>query len=460
MQLPKLENDIIMYFKQAGVGYFTNIIINRYMPGCSMARHNDKNVEVHPFQGLSIFGDFNGGELHIYSGPTSTIVQGCGNFIMNANIDHEVKTVTCGTRFSVISYCKHLGPKTPLLNIDAVQQKGYPLPTMPSTSLASISVAQDLPNFAPLVVHVPPTSLVVHRFWYSPDGTTLPPSFKEAETWLDYHHVIYTNIALEKWTSFNAPKTIVPFQTTCTLHPCLIKDAFQFSLPSLCATPALYADWDFILQNPSLMPDEPTILISEHVKVSSAQSPKDVLRTGVRLHLGLCKFQPNDPIAFEIHQALLAHQKKLQGIHHGHPLWMSNTKIAQAIVIKHNLKVHDPLVFNPFPLWMCKPHFGKLHYGVMMPSIADVLTHSVTVNMWCGHEKFAMAQVLEAITIDRQVPMPRFASSRPPMSSFTSSLPSTIAIEAMDIPVPDDGTSLTTYYYYSFCICPIQMNYD
>ena len=33
-----------------------------------------------------------------------------------------------------------------------------------------------------------------------------------------------------------------------------------------------------------------------------------------------------------------------------------------------------------------------------MPSIADVLTYSVTVNMWSGHERFARADVLEALS--------------------------------------------------------------
>ena len=47
---------------------------------------------------------------------------------------------------------------------------------------------------------------------------------------------------------------------------------------------------------------------------------------------------------------------------------------------------------------MCKFHYSELHYGVMMQSIADVLKTSVIVNMWSGHERFARADVLEALS--------------------------------------------------------------
>ena len=228
----------------------------------------------------------------------------------------------------------------------------------------------------------------VHRFWYAADGTTLPPSFHEAETWSNYHQIIHTNIVLDKWSGFAANFRVVPFKhETSHLDPRLIKYAFQFSLPRVWDTPVLYADWDFRLQNALLMPWEPTILISEHVRVRRGQDPKNVIRPGVRLHLGLSQFQPKDPIACEIHQAIICERKALNGIH-----------TAQAIVKKHNLKVFDPLVFNPFPPWMHKPHYGELHYGAMMPSIANVLECSVTVNMWSGHERFARADVLEALS--------------------------------------------------------------
>ena len=62
------------------------------------------------------------------------------------------------------------------------------------------------------------------------------------------------------------------------------------------------------------------------------------------------------------------------------------------------------------------------------------------------YDAYDPVEIFNAATIELVIPMPSFASLPSP-STF-----------AVDIPVPDDGTSLTTYYYSSFGICPIQMN--
>lgn len=148
-----------------------------------------------------------------------------------------------------------------------------------------------------------------------------------------------------------------------------------------------------------MIPNEPTILTSEYVKVTSGQSPKEVIKTGVRLQLGITKFQPDDPIAKEIHDEFVKNRHRYYGIKHGDPNWMEHTLIAQRIVQKHGLKVHDPIVFNPFPLWMRKPRFGEIVFGVRLPTIQQVKSESVTFTTWEGYPDFARDVVLEKLGV-------------------------------------------------------------
>ena len=78
---------------------------------------------------------------------------------------------------------------------------------------------------------------------------------------------------------------------------------------------------------------------------------------------------------------------------------------------------------------------------------------------WLDEYKLACTHTLQFSTdVIPSIPMPRFASSSPPTSSWpASALSSTVIFDPIDMPVPEDGTSLTTYYYLLFCICPIQM---
>jgi hypothetical protein len=97
--------------------------------------------------------------LLYYDNPEPRVVISTGVYFMNANIEHEVTVVTEGVRFSMVCYHKHV---TKDAKLERVSASGYPLPTrimdipMPSfaslplstvSSLASISVAQDLSIF-------------------------------------------------------------------------------------------------------------------------------------------------------------------------------------------------------------------------------------------------------------------------------------------------------------------------
>ena len=119
----------------------------------------------------------------------------------------------------------------------------------------------------------------------------------------------------------------------------------------------------------------------------------------MRLQLGITKFQPDDPIAKEIHDEFVKNRHRYYGIKHGDPNWMEHTLIAQRIVQKHGLKVHDPIVFNPFPLWMRKPRFGEIVFGVRLPTIQQVKSESVTFTTWEGYPDFARDVVLEKLGV-------------------------------------------------------------
>ena len=161
------------------------------------------------------------------------------------------------------------------------------------------------------------------------------------------------------------------------------KDEFQFGIVDIVDDHALVVDWDFFLLKP--LPIINT-LISEWTKCSGGQSPKNTLREGVRLHLGITKFNSRDPIAKEIYDTLVKNRSKSKSTNKKHPKWMSHTTLVQDIVIKHELLVLDPISFNPYPAWMTTSKCGMTHYGVKMPTMDEVREQSYTFTSWEGHK--------------------------------------------------------------------------
>ena len=276
-----------------------------------------------------------------------------------------------------------------------------------------------------------------------------PEDLRTAMTWTGYHQVVYTNLPAESWSEFTPteksfkPLTgdiLLPLSEFGGVAPQFLKDVWQFAMSQFWDG-ALCVDFDFHLLDRSLLPTTDIILISEPVKITSSMAPKDVLKAGCRLHLGITKFPECHPVGLEIYNALREHLPRLANVLKGHARWMDNTKLAQKIVQAHDLQVCDPLVFIPYPFWMKHPHFGSLHYGAPLPTINQCLAGSACFNTWSGYPAFALKDV--AAGLSSTLPSP------------SSAVPSTFAV---DIPVPEDGTSLTTYYYSSFCICSIQMN--
>ena len=127
-----LEAEIVSLFATTGTA-FTNIIINKYVPGCSMDRHNDHDLPDFPMQVACIVGEFTGGSLHFFTPQGTQSVYGVGNYMINGNIDHEVSVVESGVRYSIISYCKNLTTKTNPDRVAELRSLGYPIPDLEDT---------------------------------------------------------------------------------------------------------------------------------------------------------------------------------------------------------------------------------------------------------------------------------------------------------------------------------------
>ena len=157
-QHSELESMLLEAFKDANAS-FGNMIINKYNAGCFMDRHSDGNLIDYPMQILVVFGKFTGGALIVFgSNGTEYNITQPGAYIINGNCEHKVLPIESGTRYSIITYCKNLTPKTDANIIEQLRAKGYPIPSLlslppptslPPTSPATLPVAQDLPNFAP-----------------------------------------------------------------------------------------------------------------------------------------------------------------------------------------------------------------------------------------------------------------------------------------------------------------------
>ena len=226
----------------------------------------------------------------------------------------------------------------------------------------------------------------VHRFWYHVSHT--PQDFAPALSWAGYHQIIYTNrVDDNSWTRLGTNITILPIPDFVDPDLCAEyqKDEWQFGIVKGAPHAVLCVDWDFYLIKD--LPDTATILISEWTKASGGLVPKNTLRPGssTRLHLGITKFEANDPIADEIYNMFVATRKACQGITKTSAKWMKHTEHAQDIVKKHKLSVFDPIYFNPYPVWMKKPHHNKLHYGVLMPDLLEVEQMTYAFTSWEGH---------------------------------------------------------------------------
>ena len=77
--------------------------------------------------------------------------------------------------------------------------------------------------------------------------------------------------------------------------------------------------------------------------------------------------------------------------------------------------------------------------------VASMPLQPPTLDLLGLYDAYDPVEIFNAAPIELDIPMPSFASLPSPSTT------------AVDIPVPEDGTSSTTYYYLLFCICPIQM---
>jgi predicted 2-oxoglutarate/Fe(II)-dependent dioxygenase YbiX len=100
--------------------------------GDQMGRHVDNNMLCQSMQLVLVWGDFKGGDLVIYDkdGTRTHAVIGPAILLMDGNAQHEVTPVTCGTRYSIVTYAKHTFPKCTEHVREQIRQFGFPLPTL------------------------------------------------------------------------------------------------------------------------------------------------------------------------------------------------------------------------------------------------------------------------------------------------------------------------------------------
>ena len=230
---------------------------------------------------------------------------------------------------------------------------------------------------------------VVYRFWKHDERV---PALDAAVSWArrGFHQIIYTNLLepsmwsdLDSFELHPLPEHLVD-PDLCVEYQ---KDEWQFGIVK--GAPhavVLCVDWDFYIVKD--LPDTSTILISEWTKATGGQVPKNTLRPGssTRLHLGITKFEADDPIADEIYNMFVDTRKACKNITKMSAKWMKHTEQAQAIVLKHDeLSIFEPIYFNPYPIWMKKPHYDKRHYGVQLPALSEVTQMTVAFTTWEGH---------------------------------------------------------------------------
>jgi len=233
---------------------------------------------------------------------------------------------------------------------------------------------------------------VILRFWTGPEL----PDFEAARTWCQYKQVVYTDrIDFPKFCDNVTVKHLDVVDVEAA--PQLKKDFHQFDVVKDAA--GLFLDFDVRLIDPAKIPNSSHLIGSELVKKAGAQLPTELLPPPrhYRIHLGMTRFPRGDPIAAEIAGVLRARldEPGVEKIIKGHRKWMDNTLEVQRIWVKHALPVPEPLVVNPWPLWLKnKKNVGKLLFGVQMPTIAEVLCSSATVNTWHGYD-FPFGEILQ-----------------------------------------------------------------
>jgi hypothetical protein len=283
---------------------------------------------------------------------------------------------------------------------------------------------------------------VVVRFWYTPDDSL--PCLDSAATWRFWPQIVYTNAVSLDWPDYIRVERHT-FENPA-LDPRLQKDIFQFTIPEF-YTNAWVVDFDVHLldQGHRNLPNADIVIGSEWVKVIGGRSPKKVFSPGCRVHLALSKFPLRSPIANEIKNKLISHAPSLAGASKGHSKWMQNTYIVQDTLIKHNIEIQPPIVFNPWPFWMqSTKHVGSTHYGVLMPSYSEVAASSACLNVWHGFDKFprdTLQSTLASLMVLPKIPMPRLVSM-PLQPQSVDLLGLLDSYDPVEIPVPDDDESI------------------
>ena len=124
---------------------FSSFILNRYVAGDKMGKHNDRNMVGQSTQLVLIWGDFEGGDLVRYSdgGTPVRAVEGPATLLMDGNAEHEVTPITRGTRYSIVTYAKHTFPHCCEEVRQKLQQLGFPLPDIGPSGMLSQSCGSD-----------------------------------------------------------------------------------------------------------------------------------------------------------------------------------------------------------------------------------------------------------------------------------------------------------------------------
>ena len=167
-------------------------------------------------------------------------------------------------------------------------------------------------------------------------------------------------------------------------------------------------DLDFKLVDKWKLPTAAMVVAIEWVKISRGQCPGNVVRAGVRCHLGLTKFPKHSPVAREIAEKLWDRLPELSGVTKVcSKKWMSNTLEVQDILLRHGYEFpYGPTVFVPWPLWMTSDRLGNEHFGVPMPSHAEALAATATLSTWSGYRGFAINVVNGALDPSSSLVLP------------------------------------------------------
>jgi hypothetical protein len=244
----------------------------------------------------------------------------------------------------------------------------------------------------------------VLRFWFAPDGYTLPDAqqLQCVASWSSFCQVLWTNLPADSVDQlgfkFDQVVRYTPPPEHAEVAPQFLKDLWQFRMAEH-YDGAWCVDLDFKLVDKRKLPTAAMVVATEWVKTSGGQRPGNVVRPGIRCHLGLTKFPSGCPVAREIAETLEARLPELSGVtKQDSSRWMSNTLQVQEILIKRGYEFpFGPAVFVPWPLWMTTDRLGKEHFGIELPSRDEALASTATFSVWSGYPKFAIDAVNSAL---------------------------------------------------------------